>query len=59
MCEVDGIEVTREDMPAWDVAVATLRRNFHVHMHLIRTSADARAEDQSGDLNANLAAAEI
>lgn len=56
MCKVDGIEVTREEMPAWDAAVAAFQRNLRGHLQLIRTSAETRVEHQQGDLNAGLAA---
>jgi len=56
MCKVDGIEVTREEMPAWEAALASFQRNLRGHLELVRTSAEARAERQGSDPNACLAA---
>jgi len=56
MCKVDGIEVTREDLPAWDAAVAAFQRNLRGHLQLIRFAADAGGERQLSDPNAGLAA---
>ena len=55
MCKVDGIEVTREDLPAWDAAVASFQRSLRGHLQLIRIAADARNEGQVGDPNSGLA----
>jgi hypothetical protein len=56
MCQIDGIVVTREDLPAWDAAVASFQRSLRGHLQLIRTSAEACLEHQQGDPNAGLAA---
>ena len=56
MCKVDGIEVTREELPAWDAAVASFQRNLRRHLLLIRIAADVRAERQLADSNSGLTA---
>ena len=56
MCTVDGIEVTREEMPAWDAAVAAFQRSLRGHLQLIRIAADVRPERQLGDSNSGLTA---
>jgi len=56
MCKVDGIEVTREEMPAWDAAVASFQRSLRGHLQLIRMAADDRTERQIGDPSSGLAA---
>jgi hypothetical protein len=56
MCQIDGVVVTREDLPAWDAAVASFQRSLRGHLQLIRASAETQAEHQQGDLQAGLAA---
>jgi hypothetical protein len=56
MCKVDGIEVTREELPAWEAALASFQLNLRGCLELVRTSAEARAERQGGDPYACLAA---
>ena len=56
MCKVDGIEVMREEIPAWDAAVAAFQRNLRGDLQLIRIAADVRAERQLGDSNSGLTA---
>jgi hypothetical protein len=57
MCKVDGIEVTREDIAAWDAAVASFQRNLRARLHLMYGSVPEPdvAQHQAGDLNADLA----
>lgn len=56
MCKVDGIEVKREDLPAWDAAVAAFQRNLRGPLHLIRASAADDARCQLGDKSAGFVA---
>jgi len=49
MCKVDGIEVMREDMSAWDAAVASFQRRLRGHLHLTRMSTEAHTEHQNDD----------
>jgi len=37
MCGIDGIEVEREDRPAWDAAVASFQRSLRGRLQLIRS----------------------
>ena len=55
MSQVNGIEVKREDMPAWEAAVASFQRSLRGHLQLIRIAADARSERQVNDPNSGLA----
>lgn len=56
MCKVNGIEVTREEKPAWEAAVASFQRSLRGHLQLIRIAADARTERQLGDSSSGLPA---
>jgi len=53
---LDGIEVTREDVPAWDAAVGSFQRSLRGHLQLIRIAADARTDSQLDDSSSGLAA---
>jgi len=55
MCKVDGIEVTREDLPAWDAAVVSFQRSLRGHLQFIRIAEDARSECQLGESSSGLA----
>jgi len=54
VCEVDGIEVTREEKPAWDAAVAAFQRNLRSHLQVIRASAADDARCLLGDQSTGL-----
>ena len=56
MCKVDAIEVTREEMPAWDAAVAAFQRKLRGHLQLIRASAADDARYQLGDKSTGVVA---
>lgn len=56
MCKVDGIEVKREELPAWDAAVASFQRSVRGHLQLTRIAADARSERELGESSSGLAA---
>ena len=56
MSTVNGIEVTHDEMPAWEAAMASFQRNLRGHLELVRTSAEARFERQGSDPDACLAA---
>ena len=56
MCKVDGIEVSCEEMPAWDAAVAAFQRNLRSHLQLIRASAADDDRCQLGDKGTGLVA---
>lgn len=58
MCKVDGIEVTREDLPGWDAAVAAFQRNLRGHLRVIRdAAADSLPSQSSVDSDAYMTAA--
>ena len=56
MSTANGIEVKREDIPAWEAAVASFQRSLRGQLQLIRIAADARSERQCGDSGSGLAA---
>lgn len=56
MCKVDGIEVKREELPAWDAAATSFQRSLRWHLQLIRIAAEDRTERQVSDSKSGLAA---
>jgi len=55
MSTANGIEVKREDIPAWEAAVASFQRNLRGRLQLIRIAADTHTECQVSDPNSGLA----